>query len=128
VPFDVTIDHEKKRVTAVAHGGITADDMGKYIAERVRQGAYSYTQLIDMRNATMDLAADETPFGVAMEKRRESRAGAIPRTAIVALQGTASYGFARQLAMQLEFGSAQVEVFAELSEAESWLSTTPERV
>ena len=122
VPFTVSVDHARQRVTGVATGGITVADLGLYVAERVRQGAYSYPQLIDVRAATIDVPPGESLFGIAMEQRRQFTAGAIPRTAIVANPGTATYGLVRQLAVQLGFSKAQVEVFSEIDEAESWLN------
>jgi hypothetical protein len=126
VPINVTVDHARERVTGTASGTVTPDDIGSYIAERIRQNAYTYSQLIDFRNATIDLAPGENLLSVAMEKRREAKTEAIPaRTAIVATPGSATYGFARQMALQLGFGKAPVEVFAKLDEAEAWLNAAP---
>ena len=122
MPFTLTVDHVKRRVTGVASGVITVADIALYIAERVRQGVYSYAQLIDMRDATIELPPGESVLARAMEARRESRAGEIPRTAILATEGTASFGFAKQLAVQLGFARATVEVFSSLADAETWLA------
>jgi hypothetical protein len=122
LPFNLTVDHAKRRVTAVGSGAITIADIALYVAERVRQGVYSYAQLIDMRGATFDVPPGESLFARAMEARRESRAGEIPRTAILATQGTASYGLGRQLATQLGFTGATVVVFSSLVDAETWLA------
>ncbi|HEY5545054.1 MAG TPA: hypothetical protein VIK50_03275 [Gemmatimonadaceae bacterium] len=127
MPFTLTVDHAKRRVTGVAAGVITVADIALYIAERVRQGVYSYAQLIDMRDATIALPPGESLLERAMEARRESRAGEIPRTAILATQGTASFGFARQLAVQLGFARATVEVFSTLADAETWLAGGSDR-
>jgi hypothetical protein len=77
----------------------------------VRQGAYSYEQLIDMRSATIDLSPSDSLFARAMEARQQFRAGKIPRTAILATPGTVNYGYATQMATQLGFANATVEVF-----------------
>ena len=128
MPITLHIDHAKQRITGIGVGVVTVADMRGYVAERVRLGVYSYTQLIDMRDATVDIPPGENLFGVAMDARHESRAGAIPRTAIVAREGTATFGYARQLAVQLGFGKANIEVFSDLQEGESWLAADHERV
>lgn len=126
LPFTLTVDHAKRRVTGVGTGAITIADIALYVAERVRKDAYSYEQLIDVRNATIDIPVGESLFAAAMDARRQSRAGPIPRTAIVAQEGTATFGYARQLATQLGFGRATVEVFPEQSAAEIWLASDAE--
>lgn len=127
MPFVLTVDHSKKRVTGVASGSITVADIALYVADRVRQGAYSYEQLIDMRSASIDLAPGDSLFARAMEARQQFKAGKIPRTAILATPGTANYGFARQLATQLTFANATVEVFSDPAAAETWLAGASSR-
>ena len=123
MPFNLTVDHAKRRVTGVASGPITVADIALYVADRVRQGAYSYEQLIDMRDATIDLPPGDSLYARAMEARQQFSAGKIPRTAILATPGTANYGFARQLATQFSFANATVEVFPDQAAAEAWLAT-----
>jgi hypothetical protein len=126
VPIKVTVDHARERVSGVASGSVTPDDIGAYIAGRIRQNAYTSSQLIDFRNATIDIAPGENFAAVAMEKRREANVELVPaRTALVATPGSATYGFARQMALQLGFGKVPVEVFAKLDEAEAWLNAAP---
>jgi hypothetical protein len=119
----VTVDHARERVTGTASGTVTPDDTGVYIAERMRQNAYTYSQLIDFRTATIDLAPGHNLLSVAMEKRREAQTESITaRAAIVATPGSATYGYARQMALRLGFGKAPVEVYAKLDKTEAWLS------
>ena len=122
MPFTLSVDHAKRRVTGIASGPITVGDIALYVADRVRQGVYSYEQLIDMRAATIDIPPGDSLFARAMETRRQFRAGEIPRTAILATPGTANYGYARQMATQLGFANATVEVFSDQAAAETWLS------
>jgi hypothetical protein len=122
LPLTLSVDHAKRRVTGVASGPITVGDIALYVADRVRQGAYSYEQLIDMRAATIDLPPGDSLYARAMEARRQYRAGKIPRTAILATPGTANYGYARQLATQFGFANATVEVFSDQAAAETWLA------
>lgn len=123
MPFTLSVDHAKRRVTGVASGQLTVGDIALYVADRVRQGAYSYEQLIDIRGATIDIPPGESLFVRAMETRRQYRAGTIPRTAILAVPGTANYGYARQMATRLGFANANVQVFTDQADAEVWLAT-----
>ena len=118
----LTVDHVNRRATGVGSGTITIADVEDYVAERVRMGAGDYPQLIDVRGVAVDIPVGESVFGRIMAKRGELKAGEIPRTAFVASAGTAGFGFARQLAIELGFANAAVEVFASRPEAESWLT------
>ena len=121
VPISLTVDHERRRVTGVASGRVTLDEMRHYVEERVRQGAYSYPQLLDLRDAEITIPEYESMFARAMDARRELKAGEIPRSAFIARQGTATFGLLRQLATQVSFVHAAVEVFGTREEGEAWL-------
>lgn len=122
MPYSLAIDHENRRVTCVGHGVVTFADIAQYIAERIKHGAYSYPQLIDARFATVDFPPRENVLATVMEARRHSKAGAVPPTAILAVEGTVNFGFARQFAIELGFTQANVEVFTNEFEAECWLT------
>ena len=121
MPYSLAIDHENRRVTCVGHGVVTFADIAQYIAERIKRGAYSYPQLIDARFATVDFPPRESLTATVTEARRQSKAGPVPRTAILAVEGTLNFGFARQVATELGFSNATVEVFTNEFEAECWL-------
>ena len=121
MPYSLAIDHENRRVTCVGHGVVTFADIAQYIAERLKQGAYSYPQLIDARFATVDFPPRESLSAAVMEARRHGKAAPVPPTAILAVEGTVNFGFARQFAIELGFTSATVEVFTNEFEAECWL-------
>ena len=122
MPFILYVDHANQRVMGIGSGTVTSADFADYIRERVKGRSYSYAQVIDLRLADVDLPAGQTLFAHAMEVRQETKAGPIPRTAIVAQQGTASFGHARQLATQMSFAKAMVEVFTNMDDAETWLT------
>lgn len=122
MPYSLAIDHENRRVTCVGHGVVTFADVAHYIAERLKQGAYSYPQLIDARFATVDFPPRERVSATVMEARRHGKAGALPPTAILAVEGTVNFGFARQFAIELGFTQACVEVFTNEFEAQRWLA------
>lgn len=106
----------------MATGVVTLDDMRAYMAERMREGVYSYVQLVDAREATLSLPTDRNLFGTAQSVRRDLKASEMPRTALVATADTAMFGYLRQLAIQASLSvGAQIEVFAEMTDAEAWL-------
>lgn len=123
MPIVLTIDHERKRIVGVATGVVTLDDMRAYMAERMQEGVYSYVQMVDARAATLLLPTDKSLFGQAQSARRDLKATEMPRTALVAKADTAMFGYLRQLAIQATLSvGAQIEVFAEVGEAEAWLA------
>jgi hypothetical protein len=122
VPYSLAIDHENRRVTCVGHGVVTFADIAQYISERLKHGAYNYAQLIDARFAAVDFPPRESLSAAVMEARRHGKAGPVPPTAILAVEGTVNFGFARQFAIELGFSNACVEVFTNEFEAQCWLA------
>lgn len=128
MPYTLKIDHQNRRVTCVGSGVVTISDIALYIADRITEGAYDYAQLIDAREVTVDFPPGESVYAHLMATRRELKTGALPPTALVATQGTANFGYARQIATQLGFAKMTIEVFTNLADAESWLAKTETRV
>ena len=127
MPYTLKIDHQNRRVTCVGSGVVTMSDIARYINDRITQGAYDYPQLIDARDVTVDFPSGESVYAHLMATRRELKTGALPPTAIVATQGTANFGYARQVATQLGFAKMPIEVFTNQADAESWLARTETR-
>jgi hypothetical protein len=122
VPYSLTVDHQNRRVTCVGSGVVTFNDIALYIADRIQQDAYDYAQLIDAREVTVDFPPGESVYAHLIATRRDLKTGAMPPTAIVATQGTASFGYARQIATHLGFAKMTIEVFTNQVDAESWLA------
>ncbi len=123
MPYSLTVDQQNRRVTCVASGVVTFNDIALYIADRIQQGAYDYAQLIDARDVTIDFPPGESVYAHLMATRRDMKIGAtFPPTAIVATHGTANFGYARQIATQLGFAKMPIEVFTNQADAESWLA------
>jgi hypothetical protein len=127
VPYSLTVDHQHRRVTCVASGVVTFNDVALYITDRIQQGAYHYAQLIDARDVTIDFPPGESVYAHLMATRRELKTGAMPPTAIIATQGTANFGYARQIATHLGFAKIKIEVFTNPADAETWLARTETR-
>jgi hypothetical protein len=122
MPIELTIQSERGRVVAVGRGTITADDFEDYIAERVRLRVQDYKQVLDLREATLQLPRSTGLYSVMVRARRalgiESQ---VPRTATVAIPGTATFGLVRQQAIQDNLQGHEFEVFDSLDAADDWL-------
>ena len=115
-----TVDHRRQRVHAAASGSLSIADLGAYIAARVRDGVYDYDQLIDLSEATLEVVSQDV-LQMVRQARPNLATKPIPFTAIVARQGTATYGLARQLSTLFDFDGASVHIAESLKEASAWL-------
>lgn len=120
MPISYTVDHRRQRIHAVASGVLHATDIGAYIAARVKDGVYDYDQLIDLSNATLEVMSNEV-LNTVRQARVHLAKKPIPFTAIVARQGTATYGLARQLATLFDFEGASVHIADSAEAAGKWL-------
>lgn len=105
---------------AVASGSLSLADLGTYIAARVKDGVYDYDQLLDLSEATLEVVSQEV-LNMVRQARTNLHKKPIPFTAIVARQGTATYGLARQLATLFDFDGASVHIAESFKEASAWL-------
>ena len=94
--------------------------MTAYIAARVRDGVYDYDQVLDFSGAEFDVRANELLHDVKQARVHLGKR-AIPLTAFVAKQGTATFGLARQLATLFNFEGSSVHVCTALEAAHEWI-------
>lgn len=122
MPIDLTVEPDRQRVVAIGRGAITADDLTSYVAERVRLGVYDLPQLIDLRDSSFSIPAGRGLHDCLVRARRAAGiTSQVPRTATVAKEGTATFGFARQLAITDGLAGHDFEVFESIADAERWL-------
>lgn len=122
MPIELTVEPDRGRVTGTGHGTITEEDLSDYVAARVRLGVYDLAQLIDLRDASFSIPADRGLHEcLARARRAAGLTSRVPRTATVANAGTATYGFARQLAIRNSLAGNDFEVFESIADAEAWL-------
>ena len=95
-------------------------DLSAYIAARVKDGVYDYDQLLDLSDATLDIASQDV-LNMVRQARHHLAKKPIPFTAIVAKQGTATYGLARQLSTLFDFDGASVHIADSVATATAWL-------
>lgn len=120
LPVSYTVDHRRQRVHAVASGSLSIADLGTYIAARVKDGVYDYDQLIDLSEAALDVVSQDV-LDLVRRARPHLHQKPIPFTVIVARQGTATYGQARQLSTLFDFDGASVHIAESVKAANAWL-------
>jgi hypothetical protein len=120
VPVSYSVDHRRQRIHAVAPGVVIAADLAAYIAARVKDGVYDYDQVLDFSDAMLDVTSHDV-LSMVRKARVHLAEKPIPFTAIVAKQGTATYGLARQLATLFDFDGASVHIADSVAAATAWL-------
>ena len=120
MPVSYSVDHRRQRIHAVASGAVLLADLSAYIGARVRDGVYDYDQMLDISDASIDVASHEV-LGIIRQARVHLAKKPIPFTAIVAIPGTATYGMARQLATLFDFDGASVHIADSVEAATAWL-------
>lgn len=120
MPVSYSVDHRRQRIHAVASGAVNVADFAAYIAARVKDGVYDYDQLLDFSGATLDVASQDV-LNMVRQARHHLAKKPIPFTAIVAKQGTATYGLARQLCTLFDFEGASVHIADSVEAATVWL-------
>lgn len=95
-------------------------DLSAYIAARIKDGVYDYDQLLDLSGATLDVASYDV-LNRVRQARVHLAKKPIPYTAIVAQQGTVTYGLARQLSTLFDFEGASVHITNSVEAATAWL-------
>lgn len=120
MPVSYSVDHRRLRIHAVASGTLVIDDLSAFIAARVKDGVYDYDQLLDFSDAILDVASNDV-LTMVRQARAHLAKKPIPFTAIVAKQGGATYGLARQLATLFDFEGASVHIADSVAAATAWL-------
>jgi hypothetical protein len=120
VPISYSVDHRRLRIHAVASGRLDITDLSAFIAARIKDGVYDYDQLLDLSDATLDVASHDV-LNMVRQARVHLAKKPIPFTAIVAKEGTVTYGLARQLGTLFDFDGASVHIANSLAAATAWL-------
>ncbi len=123
MPITFSVDHEGKRVMAVAAGPITMDDIRDHLSSERGEGGLAYGELIDASKASPALSTADARATVNILKDL-GRDGALGPTAII-VPNDVSYGLVRMVEILLE-GVADVRPFRtnEIADAKEWLEKT----
>lgn len=120
MPVSYTVDHRRQRIHAVASGPVNVADVAAYIAARVKDGVYDYDQLVDVSDASVEVASHDA-LNMVRQARVHLAKRPIPFAAIVAKPGTATYGLVRQFATLLDFDGSSVHIADSAAAAAAWL-------
>ena len=118
MPVDYSIDHEKKLVTARAHGLVTLKEILDYFDAVTVQEAASYPKLFDAREAVPQLSDDDV---MVLGARVSAYAEFDPRGAVAAVATTAEASAALQRLMNLGNADRPMRLFTTVEEARNWL-------
>jgi hypothetical protein len=123
MPILFRVDHPARTVVATATGAIGFDDVDRHLTEEVGSGGLGYHELLDARQATANLTADEIRRLVkrARSLAAEQRLGP---TALV-VDNDVSYGMGRMYAILSEDFDPEFGVFRDLGQAAAWLAGRP---
>ena len=120
MPITFSVDHEAKKVTTVATGLITFEDIREHLTDERQGGGLPYRELIDAPEATPVCSTADARATVDLLKSLGNE-GALGPTAVI-VPNDMSYGLMRMVEILLE-GAAAVRPFHrnETAEARDWL-------
>jgi len=125
MPITFTVSAEDNLIRTVAVGKIRFDDIVSYVKEQmshpdIRPGMH---ELVDMREATLDLSYDKMRQLVESIEPFNEQVGEA-RCALVSNRDI-SFGFARMYEMMAEQTGVETRAFREIDPALEWLGITP---
>jgi hypothetical protein len=123
MPITFSVDHGGRRVTAVATGPITMDDIRDHLSSERRDRGLAYREFIDASKASPTLNTADARATVNL-LRDLGNEGTLGPTAII-VPNEVSYGIVRMVEILLE-GIAEVRPFRtnEVADAKEWLEKT----
>ena len=117
--FSYTVDIERSRVTTIAEGTVTLDEVRAHLHREKSDFALPYRELIDARNAVVRLSSSELQQIVEL-LRSLARSRRLGPTAVVVSTDVA-YGTLRMLQILVE-DVCVVQPFRNLAAATLWLN------
>jgi len=122
LPVDYSIDHEKKLVTARAHGVVVLKEILDYFDAVTVQNAHPYPKLFDAREAVPRLSDDDM---MVLGARVSAYAAFDPRGPVAAIATTAAASAALQRFMNLGNADRPMRLFTSVEQARAWLAEQP---
>jgi hypothetical protein len=121
MPIHFIIDASTSVVEATATGVLTCEEMVTYIDAKAEAGVMENNELIDVREATLDLSADDLRV-IAGESETALAGGAAGRMALVT-NSPLVYGVAKACGDLMRADHASPGVFYGMEAAREWLRT-----
>jgi hypothetical protein len=119
------IDHEKKRIDAIAFGPIHYAEVEKHLIEERNIGGVPYKEFMDACDASFEFALSPAEIrqivGLVRSLCQQSRFG--PTAVLVSTE----YAFGIMRAMEMLLNDvAEIRPFRDARSARSWLASQPE--
>ena len=122
MPVTWTIDHDKKFVTAVAHGALVAEDVRNYLQQVAAAGGMPYRKIFDASVADLQLTLNDLQgLGSSIREFALQGLGPIGPLAIVAPAGDT-----RMQAAWFADAAASprpIRIFQDRADAARWLAS-----
>jgi hypothetical protein len=118
LPVEYVINHDKKVVTARAHGPVVLKEILDYFDALVVQDAMGYPKLFDAREAIPRLSDDDV---MVLGARTSAYAIYDPRGPVAAVATTAAASAILQRFMNLGGADRPMRLFTSVDEAWAWL-------
>ena len=119
MPLTFSIDHEARTVLSTATGILSRDDLLGHLLSKKAQKLFSYSELFDVRNVTLDLSISDL-HKIAAEARLAMGDDKPERVAVVT---TSSFirGLAHTYAALTVGENPNFSVFQHIDEARQWV-------
>jgi hypothetical protein len=122
VPITLTIDHDRRMLTAVCGGNVTLHDIEAYLDAVVVAGSMPYRKLFDGTHGELDMT-DKEMMLLGARIRAYAGEGPLGALAIVAVSDR-NHGLAR-LFGALAGADRPIRIFRDLRAARRWLEAQP---
>jgi hypothetical protein len=119
LPVDYQIDHERRFVTARAHGAVVLNDILDYFDALVVQDAMAYPKLFDARDAEPDFSDDDV---MVLGARVSAYAVYDPRGPVAAVATRPKAYELLQRFMNLGGADRPMRIFTSIEQARAWLT------
>jgi hypothetical protein len=112
------IDHDAKRIVAVASGILSCEEILDYLKEKQTAQALGFAELFDVRGVTLDLSISElhkiaSAVRAAMGETRQGRVAVVTNSSFIR-------GLAQTYAAMTSIENPEFDVFHDLEQARGW--------
>ena len=113
------MDHDARTVFTTARGVLIINDFVEHTYKLAEAGVFAYTQLLDAREAHLEISpGDVRKFVYQMKELRKTHGPA--KTAFVA-RHPADFGMMRMYELQIGEDDPGFAVFYDINQAEQWI-------
>jgi hypothetical protein len=113
-----TIDHDAKRIIAIASGILSCQEVLDYLKEKQKAQALGFAELFDVRGVTLDLSISDlhkiaSSVRAAMGDLKQGRVAVVTNSSFIR-------GLAQTYAAMTAIENPEFDVFHDLEQARGW--------